>query len=67
MKIYNILDEENRFLRFIATTEYGSQEDSHTFSYMFLRQQYLELDMADGCKEIEFGLGLILKEECIGL
>jgi len=51
MKIYNIIDEQNRFLGFKSTTEEGIQEDSHTYSYLYCREQYKEVGMVMGLEE----------------
>ncbi|MBU0894471.1 MAG: hypothetical protein KKF48_00750 [Nanoarchaeota archaeon] len=51
MKFTNVIDNEGRFVRLKVNLEKGScQEDSHTFSYLFVRR---ELE-----KEYGTGIGL---------
>ena len=38
MKIYNLIDEQRRFVGFKATTEIGEQEDDYTLSYLGIRK-----------------------------
>lgn len=38
MKIYNIIDEQRKFVGFKATTEIGEQEDNYILSYLAIRK-----------------------------
>jgi hypothetical protein len=38
MKIYNLIDEQGRFVSFTATTEIGEQENNYTISYLGARK-----------------------------
>ena len=51
MKIYNIIDEQNRYCGFKVTTEIGMQVDSHTYSYLFAREQYKEIGEVMGLEK----------------
>lgn len=48
MKIYNVFDDKNRFVRFKATIEEGPQEDIHTFSYLTYRNQFKKMGQKMG-------------------
>jgi len=52
MKIFNYLDEQQRFYNFKATTENGKQENSHGVSYLYSRNFYKELGDVMGLDKI---------------
>ena len=51
MKIYNILDEQDRFMGIKVTDERGEQENSHTYSYLYARELYKEMGEVMGLEQ----------------
>ncbi len=51
MKIYNTLDDKNRFVRFKATTELGAAENTHTYSYLYTRNMFKEMGDVMGLEQ----------------
>lgn len=49
----NRIDEKNRFLGFNAyISNYKRQDDSHTYSYLFAREQLKEAGIVMGLEQI---------------
>lgn len=43
MKFYNTIDDKLRFVEVKVTNESSGQSDTHTFSYLFCREQLKEV------------------------
>lgn len=52
MKIYNTIDELKRFVEFNATLEYGTQQDTHTISYLYAREELKKLGEVMGLEKL---------------
>jgi len=53
MKFFNLIDEQGRFCGLKVSDELAGQEDSHTYSYMKLRNMYKELGDTMGLEKIQ--------------